>query len=85
MRHLDKLATSRLDPVTIGICLLGLDTLERLGLASGVSAAEILRRFGVEVTDAAVADELQLHYRLLAQKYLEGMMPQSAMAGRRGQ
>lgn len=86
MLHLHaKLATPRLDPVTIGICLLGLATLERLGLASGVSAAEIMRRLGVEVTDAA-AEDLRLHYMLLAQTYVvEGMKLHSPTASRRGQ
>ena len=70
-----ELATPHLDPVSVGICLLALDTLERLGLVAGVSAADVLRRLGVDLTDAEAVEDARLRYMLLAQTYVvDGMM-----------
>lgn len=70
-----QLTTPHLDPVTVGICFLGLATLERLGLASGVSAAEVLGRVGVEFADAEEAEDVRYKYMLQAQTYVvDGMM-----------
>jgi len=67
-------ATPRLDQVSIGICFLGLETLQRLGLASDISATLVLGRMGVEVSDAEEAEDLRFKYMMVAQTYVvEGM------------
>jgi hypothetical protein len=67
-------ATPSLDQVTVGLCFLGLETLQRVGLASDISATLVLGRLGVEIRDAEEAEDLRFKYMMVAQTYVvEGM------------
>jgi len=69
-----QLDTPGLDPVSVGLCFLGLETLQRLGLAGAIPAAEIVRRLGRDVQSDAEAEDLRVEYMLLVLDYVtDGM------------
>jgi hypothetical protein len=74
-------AESTLTPLDAGICLLGLESLHKIGLARDVSDADVLRFVpGVELPDAAAVHYQSMRHIELALAYLvEGLVAQHGM------